>query len=159
MVESAGKLWLADAGSFGSTETDAGVEAFDTAAMTTKLVVTEQALGGWVSAVAVSASCGVAIVTQAIPDPQHPVPTPTWLVSFALDGSNLKTAVQPTAASNLRGLLWTTDGRLLLGDTRGPPFVVHTFTSDGTCALTAGPDLPMPLLPNGASMPALAFAD
>jgi hypothetical protein len=116
--------------------------------MTSKLVITEQTLTGWVAEVSANKTCGAAVIAQAIPDPQHPTPTPTWLVSFMLDGSNLQTAIQPTPAYDLRGLLWLPDGRLLVGDKRGPPFVVHTFTAaDTTCTLTETASISVPTMP------------
>jgi hypothetical protein len=156
MVESSGSLWLAEPGSFGGTETDAGIEVFDTTSMTSKLIVTSRTLGGWVAQVAPGVSCAAAIVAQALPDPQHPTPTPTWLVSFAFDSTmtvtNLKTVIQPTVGYDLQGLVWTPQNELLVGDWRGPPFLVHTFTATTSCDLMPGPDLTVPM------MPALALA-
>jgi len=149
MVELNGSLWLADAGNFASSEGNAGIEVLDTTTMTSTLLIAEPTLGGWVAEVAPSATCGAAIVSQAEP-PGPPTPTPTWLVAFAWSGttaSNITTVIQPTTGYDLHGLVWTTDGRLLVGDWRGgPPFPVHTFTVDSACTLTAGPDLTVPTL-------------
>lgn len=151
MVESNGKLWLAEPGNFSdAAEPSAGIEAFDTTTLTSALVVNETTLQASVSEVAVSDACGAAIVADATPNVNR-----TSLVSFKLDGSSVKTAMGPTDGFDLRGLAWTPQNTLLVGDKRPKTggYPVHVLTADpATCALTAGPDLTLP------DLPALAFA-
>jgi hypothetical protein len=147
MVEAAGMFWLADMGDIGTaSEPDAGIEVFDTQALTSKLVLTKTQLGASPVEVRIDGTCGVAILADASSV------NSTSLVSFTTDGSNLKTVISPTGNFDLRGLLWTPSHELLVGDKRAP-FVVHTFMADATCTLTRGTDLALP------SMPALAFAN
>lgn len=149
MTESGGSLWLADLGNItDATETDAGIEVLDTQALTSKLVLTKPQLGGSPIDVAVQGSCGAAVIA----DPT--LVSSTSLVSFGTDGSSPVTvAIPPTGGFDLRGLLWTPGGTLLVADRRGPPYLVHTFSVGAACALTPGRDLVVP------SMPALAFAN
>ncbi|HEY1958973.1 MAG TPA: hypothetical protein VGH28_25345 [Polyangiaceae bacterium] len=152
MSESPGKLWLADAGDpqlQNANEPDAGIEVVDTASLTSTLLIPETTLGASAIEVAVSATCGAAILADATPGVNH-----TSLVSFSLDGSNLATAIAPTPDFDLRGLAWLPDGRLLVGDRQSKTggFPVHVLTPSASCALTAGPDLTVP------DLPALAFA-
>jgi DNA-binding beta-propeller fold protein YncE len=146
MVEESGKFWLADSGNIADPpQPTQGVEVFDTQASTSKLLLSGTTLGGAVVEVSSNGACGAAIVAN------DTAANNTSLVSFSVDGSNLAMTLPPAAGYDLRGLLWTTDGRLLLGDKTG--YAVHTFTPNATCALMEGPDLPLP------SMPALAFAN
>ncbi len=146
MVEESGKLWLADSGNIASPpQATQGVEVFDTQTSTSKLLLSGTTLGGAVVEVASNGTCGAAIVAN------DTAANNTSLVSFSIDGSNLAMTLPPTAGYDLRGLLWTDDGRLLLGDSS--VYAVHTFTPNQACALVQGPDLPLP------SMPALAFAN
>jgi YVTN family beta-propeller protein len=146
MVEQSGKLWLADLGNIDDPpQTNAGIEVFDPSTNTSTLLLSAVKLGGAVVDVSVNGTCGAAILAN---DTQA---NNTWLVSFSIDGSNLATVLPPTAGYDLRGLLWTSDGRLLLGDSTA--LAAHTFTPGQNCVLTRGPDLGLP------SMPALAFAD
>lgn len=161
MTESAGRLWLAEPGNFSdASEADAGIEVVDTTAMTSTLLMSEATLGASVTELAVSAigaqapgqvtGCGAAIVADATPNVNR-----TSLVSFSLDGKTFATALGPTDGFDLRGLAWTSDGKLLVGDKRPGQsgFPVHVFTaSPPTCVLEPGPDLAVPFLP------ALAFA-
>ena len=81
MAEHDGALFLAEPGNFDAgDEPLAGIERFDTATSTTRLLVTEQDLGGSVAEVAVTDGCGVAIVAG----PQQDV-NPTSLVTFDPD--------------------------------------------------------------------------
>ena len=150
MVESAGKLWLAEPGNFDSvTEPDAGIEVVDTSSLTSTLLIAEPTLGASAIEVAVNGTCGAAILADATPNVNH-----TSLVSFSLDGSNLATAIAPTPGFDLRGLAWLPDGRLLVGDQQPKVggFPVHVLTASASCALTAGVDLTVP------DLPAFAFA-
>ncbi len=145
MVEADNKLWLASPGNFSSaTEPDAGIEVFDTVTRTSTLVLDEPTLGGSADEVAISGSCGAAIIADAS------TLNVTSLATFRTDGTNLKQALAPTPDFTLRGLLFTADGRLLLGDRYA--FVAHTFLVQADCTLIAGPDLPV------EAMPVLAFA-
>ena len=145
----ADKLWLAEPGNFAdATEANAGIEVVDTIALKSSLLISEQTLGASVAEIAVGDSCAAAIVADPTPDVNR-----TSLVSFALDGTNVRTALGPTTGFDLRGLLWT-NGKLLVGDKRpsSAGYPVHVFSADGTCALTAGADLTVP------DLPPLAFA-
>ena len=141
-------LWLADPGNFDdAAEPNAGVERFDTATSTTELVAREAELGGSIAEVAVSGSCGSAIVADAT------AVNATSLVTFdAVTGAPIAAAAQSPFQTNgffLQGLAWA-GGELLLGDRRraATGYPVHAFTaSEGGCALTAAPDgiiLPSP---------------
>jgi hypothetical protein len=146
MKETNGILWLADAGSpYVATETDAGVEMFDTASMTSSLLLSESDLGGSVAEVAVTSdgSCGAAILFAA------QAPNAMSLVSFSIDAQN-KTASKPTTllqadGFDLRGLFWTLRGTLLVGDDRpnGANYPVHVF-QNASCALTETSPLNVP---------------
>jgi hypothetical protein len=141
-----GVLWLADPGNFDdATETDAGVERFDTATSTTALVVHEADLGGSVAEIAPSPGCGVAIVADATPNVNA-----TSLALFDPgSGSVVATAaVSPLATDgfDLEGLAWS-GGALLVGDRRRAPdgYPVHAF--DGACSPLERSDtvfLPLP---------------
>jgi hypothetical protein len=141
-----GVLWLADPGNFDdATETDAGVERFDTATSTTALVVREADLGGSVAELAPSAGCGVAIVA----DPTPNVNATSLALFDPGTGSVLASAAaSPLATSgfDLEGLAWT-GGALLVGDRRRASngYPVHIF--DGACSPVERPDavfLPLP---------------
>jgi hypothetical protein len=140
-------LWLADPGNFDdAAEPDAGVERFDTATSTTELIAQEAQLGGSVAQVAVSGSCGSAIVADAT------TVNATSLVTFdAVTGVPIVPAAHspfPTTGFDLQGLMWVS-GELLLGDRRraATGYPVHAFAPSAACALVAGPDtifLPSP---------------
>jgi hypothetical protein len=157
-------LWLADPGNFEAVgEPLAGVERFDTATSTTALVALEANLGGSVDEVAVSGTCGVAIVA----DPT--TVNATRLATFnAVTGAAIATgAASPLATDgfDLSGLAWaqnpggsaesdggaapTAGGVLLVGDKRrlAAGYPVHIFDATSTCALTERPMsvfLPLP---------------
>jgi hypothetical protein len=68
MSESSGKLWLADAGDpelQNANEPDAGIEVVDTQSLTSTLLIPETTLGASAIEVAVSATCGAAILADA----------------------------------------------------------------------------------------------
>lgn len=149
MAEHDGALFLAEPGDFDSaTDVRAGIERFDTATSTTRLLASETDLGGSVAEVAVTNACGVAIVAGA----QHGV-NPTSLVTFdPVTGKVLTTAqapvLGPTPGYDLQGLAWRGD-TLFVGDRRpgATGYRVHAFDREpGTCALRAVParefDLP-----------------
>ena len=141
-----GILWLAEPGNFDdATESDAGVERFDTSNSTTALVAPETALGGSVAQVSVSAGCGAAIVADAT---LH-----VNAESLALFDPATGQVLAPASASplatggfDLEGLSWSS-GALLVGDRRrvSSGYPVHVF--DGACAPVQRADgvfLPLP---------------
>jgi hypothetical protein len=134
-------LWLADPGNFDdATESNAGVERFDASTSTTELIADEIQLGGSVAEVAVSGSCGSAIVADAT------TVNATSLVTFnaATGALILPAANSPfaTAGFDLQGLTWV-GGELLLGDRRraATGYPVHAFAASAACALAAQPDV------------------
>lgn len=149
IAELDGALFLAEPGNFDSaTEQQAGIERFDTATSTTRLLVREQELGGSVVEVAVTDGCGVAIVGG----PQKDV-NPTSLVTFDPATGKVLSAAQnavlgPTPGYDLQGLTWRGTS-LYVGDRRRGPagYPVHVFDREpGTCILheitTRAIDLP-----------------
>ena len=151
MAEQGGALFLAEPGNFDTAgEPLAGIERFDTATSTTRLLVTEQELGGSVAEVAVTDGCGAAIVGG----PQKDV-NPTSLVTFDPTSGKVLTSAQaavlgPTPSYDLQGLAWRGTS-LYVGDRRRGPngYPVHVFEREpGTCILHEVPsrafDLPLP---------------
>jgi hypothetical protein len=149
MSEEGGVLFMAEPGNFDSdTDLLAGVERFDTATSTTKLLVAEHDLGGSVAEIAVTDGCGAAIVAG----PQKNV-NPTSLVTFdPITGKVLTTraapVLGPTTGYDLQGLAWR-GSSLYVGDRRSAAagFRVHVFDRDpNTCTLhenmTTAFDLP-----------------
>ncbi|MDB4939000.1 MAG: hypothetical protein JWP87_5972 [Labilithrix sp.] len=138
MAESGGAFFLAEPGNFDSdADALAGIERFESATSTTRLLVAERDLGGSVSEVAVTDGCGAAIVAG----PKQDV-NPTSLVTFdPTTGKVLSTAqaavLGPTPGYDLQGLAWRGTS-LFVGDRRseGSGFRVHVFDRDpGTCIL------------------------
>lgn len=138
MSESGGALFLAEPGNFNALdEPAAGIERFDTATSTTRLLVTEHDLGGSVAEIAVTDGCGVAIVAG----PKQDV-NPTSLVSFdPVSGKVLSPAgaplLGPTPGYDLQALAWR-DNVLYVGDGRRAAggYPIHVFERDpGTCNL------------------------
>jgi len=156
MKEENGMLWIAAPGSFSdAAETNAGVEVFDTSAMTSSLVVTEATLGASVVEVAPSSdgTCAAAILADAT------TANSTSLVSFPVDptthaAGGVTTLIAPTGNFDLRGLFWTQNGTLLVADDRPTQsgFPIHVF-SNQSCTLTKAPDLAL------VGLPALAFSN
>jgi hypothetical protein len=115
-----------------------GIERFDTATMSTQLLVRESDLGASVMEVAVTEGCGAAIV--AGPSPKV---NPTALVTFDPNtGAVLTTftnpAFGPTPGFDLQALLWK-KGKLYVGDRRrasNGTYQVHEFSVNGACVLT-----------------------
>lgn len=149
MAEQDGALFLAEPRSFDAAgEPMAGIERFDTATSTTRLLVAEQDLGGSVVEVAVTDGCGVAIVGG----PQKNV-NPTSLVTFdPATGKVLRSAqapvLGPTPGYDLQGLAWRGTS-LYVGDRRPDAggYPIHVFEREpGTCNLHEVPartfDLP-----------------
>ena len=148
MAEHEGALFLAEPGNFNTADDPlAGIERFDTATSTTRLLVPEMGLGGSVAEIAVTDGCGVAIVAGTKPNEN-----PTSLVTFdPTTGRVLSTAAAPvlgpTPGYDLQGLAWR-NGSLYVGDRRsaGTGYQVHVFDREpGTCILhqaTRTVDLP-----------------
>ena len=139
-----GGMFLAMPGNFDdAAEPDAGVERFDTAASTTRLLVRETDLGASVSEVAVHGRCGAAILADAVATVNA-----TSLATFdAETGAVLAKDVigkSETFDLGLRGLAWVNDGRVLLvGDRKragDAGYPVHAFAPDDACNLHALPD-------------------
>jgi len=138
MAESGGALFLAEPRNFDSADEDAaGIERFDTATSTTKLLVTEHDLGGSVAEIAVSDGCGAAIVAGP-----EPTVNPTSVVTFDPTSGKVLTApgspvLGPTPGYDLQALAWRGD-LLYVGDRRpgATGYPIHVFQRDpGTCNL------------------------
>ena len=134
--EHAGAYFLAEPGNFDAIdETLSGIERFDTATSTTKLLVHEKDLGGSVAEVAVTEGCGAAIIAAT------GVANPTSLITFdPATGAALTSAAAPLLATDgfdLQGLTWSGD-TLYVGDRRatGARYPIHVYTREpGTCIL------------------------
>jgi hypothetical protein len=138
-----GALYMAEPGNFDAAKEDgAGIERFDVATSTSRLVVPEKDLEGSVAEVAVDGECGAAIVAG----PEKTV-NPTSVIAFhARDGKPSAAVLGPTAGYDLQGLAWR--GNLLyVGDRR--ELTVHVFERDGaSCALRdTGRTIPLPQRP------------
>jgi hypothetical protein len=138
MAEHGGALFLAEPGNFNADDEPlAGIERFDIATSTTRLLVPEKKLGGSVTTIAVTDGCGAAIIAGKQQDVN-----PMSLVTFdPVTGSVLSTAsapvLGPTAGYDLQGLAWR-NGLLYVGDRRstGSGYLVHVFEREaGTCIL------------------------
>lgn len=149
MAEHEGALFLAEPGNFDADqEAQAGIERFDTASSTTRLLVSEAALGGSVSEIAITSGCGAAIVAG----PRRDV-NPTSLVTFDPSSGQVFTTATtavlgPTPGYDLQALAWRGD-TLYVGDRRAiaSGYRVHAYQRDpGTCTLhevaARGIDLP-----------------
>jgi hypothetical protein len=141
-------LWLAEPGNFDSADEPlAGVERFDTTTSTTALLFTEAKLGGSVAEVAVSGSCGVAIVADATVN----VNATSLVVLDVATGTIVAAANRsPLATSgfDLQGLAWKGEA-LLVGDRlrASAGYPVHVFDVTSACAIAQRPDtlvLPLP---------------
>jgi hypothetical protein len=149
MVQDGSIIWLSEPGEsgeggFASTmDPLGGIERFDTSSSTTALVAHEADLGGSVVEVAVSGSCGAAIVADAT------LVNATSLVTFdASSGAPIAAAAQsplstdgPNGGFYLQGVAWL-DGGLFVGDRRraADGFPVHSFSASAACVLTLQPD-------------------
>lgn len=137
MSELDGALFMAEPGNFDAADEErAGIERFDTATSTSRLVVHERDLGGSVAEIAVTDGCGAAIVAG----PEVDV-NPTWLVTFdpvtgRLFSSKESPALGPTPGYDLQGLAWRGD-QLYVGDRRrgGGGFPVHVLARKEGCTL------------------------
>lgn len=143
MAESDGALFLAEPGNFDAAHEDgAGIERFDVATSTTRLVVPEKELDGSIAEVAVASGCGIAIVAG----PQ-PTVNPTSVIAFdPKEGRPSPPVLGPTPGYDLQGLAWK--GNLLyVGDRRAK--LVHVLQrEDVSCTLhDTGRTLPLPQKP------------
>jgi hypothetical protein len=134
MSEAGGALFMAEPGNFDAIgEPGAGIERFDIATSTTRLVVEEKDLPGSVAEVAVTDVCGAAIIAGP-----EPAVNRTSLVTFdPREGRPSPPVLGPTPGYDLQGLAWRGD-RLYVGDRRasGDGYVVHVLERDGeTCTL------------------------
>jgi hypothetical protein len=156
MVRVGSILWLSEpgesaGGGFASaTDPLGGIERFDTSTSTTVLVVHEADLGGSVTEVAVSGSCGAAIVADATSV------NATSLVTFdPVSGAPIASAAQSPFSTTgadggfyLQGTAWL-GTNLYVGDRRRAVsgYPVHGFGASAACGLTLQPDaifLPLP---------------
>ena len=136
-------LFLAMPGNFAdAAEGAAGVERFDLATSTTRLLVREADLGASVAEVTVRGRCGVAILADATPTVNR-----TSLATFdAQTGAVLaKNVIGPSESfdKGIRGLAWANGGRtLLVGDRarQDKGYPIHAFEPDDACRLRALPD-------------------
>ncbi|MEA2751850.1 MAG: hypothetical protein QOI41_5993 [Myxococcales bacterium] len=132
-----GALFLAEPGNFNAAdEPRAGIERFDTATSTTRLLVTEHDLGGSVAEIAVTDGCGVAIV--AGPQDVNPTSLMTFdPVSGKVLSSPQAPVLGPTPGYDLQALAWRGNS-LYVGDRRAGAsgYPIHVFERDpGTCNL------------------------
>lgn len=152
LLSASGALFLAEPGNFDAPDEPlAGIERFDTATSTSRLLVPEHELGGSVAEVAVTEGCGVAIVAG----PQKTV-NPTSLVAFDPESGKVLSPLGapllgPTPGYDLQALAWR-GNFLYVGDGRRGPggYPVHVFERDaGTCNLheVAGRQLTLPQRP------------
>ncbi|MEI7893267.1 MAG: hypothetical protein WCI05_09250 [Myxococcales bacterium] len=130
--EFGGVFFLATPGNFDvSEESHAGIERMDPVALTSRVIASEQALGGSVAEVAVTDHCGAAIVADATPNVNA-----TSLVTFDPDTGEVFVPASrsqlSTSGYDLRALEWR-DGVLLVGNWRESR--VHVFDRVGTCGL------------------------
>jgi hypothetical protein len=156
MTQAGSILWLsepgesAEAGFASTTDPLGGIERFDTSTSSTALVAHEADLGGSVLEVAVSGSCGVAIVADAT------LVNATSLVTFdPASGAPIAAAAHspfsttgPDGGFYLQGTAWL-DGGLFVGDRRRATdgYAIHGFHATTACDLTLQPDaifLPLP---------------
>jgi hypothetical protein len=136
LVAEGGVLFLAEPGDFASVSDElAGVERFDPATSTSRLLARERDLGGSVAEVAISGGCGAAIVADAT------ARNATSLVTFdVVTGAPFTRAAAavlgPTDGFDLQGLAWKGDV-LMVGDRRRVErgYAVHAFDRTGTCDL------------------------
>ena len=145
-AEHGGALWLAEPGDFYVLgEPSAGIERFDFASSTSRIIVHENDLGGSVSEVAVADGCGAAIVADATGV------NATSLVLFdPVSGHVIASASHPVLATpgfSLEGLAWIVDAHglnvLVVGD-RGTRdangYELHVFDREiGGCSLRLRP--------------------
>lgn len=131
-------LFLAEAGNFDAADdARAGIERFDTATSTTRLLVRESDLGASVTEVAITEGCGAAIVAG----PREGA-NPTAVVTFDPETGEIFTRFTaplfgPTDGFDLQGLAWRGD-TLYVGDRRRAAngYPVHVFTRTSGCTLT-----------------------
>jgi hypothetical protein len=149
MAQSGTFLYLAEPNNTDIADEEfGGIERFDTATSTTRMLVHEHDLGASVMEVAVTDGCGAAIVAGPVPKVN-----PTALVTFDPESgavlTNFSAPVLATPGFDLQGLVWR-DGKLYLGDRRrgsNGQYQVHEFARTNGCILQAtgkSIDLPQP---------------
>ena len=151
MGELDGALFLAEPGNFDAADDElAGIERFDTATSTTRLLVRERDLGASVAEVAVTRGCGVAIVAG----PASGV-NPTSVVTFDPTTGQVFASLSaplfgPTAGYDLQGLAWR-GSTLYVGDRRRAEdgtWLVHVFERTTGCSLSpSARTIPLPQRP------------
>ncbi|MBX3206950.1 MAG: hypothetical protein KF764_18030 [Labilithrix sp.] len=151
MSELKGALFLAEPGNFDAADDElAGIERFDTATSTSRLLVLERDLGGSVAEIAVTDGCGAAIVAGP-----EPTVNPTAVVTFDPETGEVFSTftapvLGPTPGYDLQGLAWRGDS-LYVGDRRrgSSGFAVHVLARMGRrCSLTStGRSLDLPQRP------------
>jgi hypothetical protein len=139
MNAAGGFLYLATPGNFDAAdEVDAGVERFDPATFTSKLLATERDLGGSVAEVAISEKCGAAIVA----DPTTNVNRTSVVIFDPQSGQAIaKNVFGPTEGFDLSSLAWR-GNLLLIADRRraADGYPIHVLEATDACALTPRPD-------------------
>jgi hypothetical protein len=150
MSELGGALYMAEPGNFDTADDElAGVERFDTATSTSRLLVRERDLGGSVAEIAVTDGCAAAIVA----DPQKDI-NPTSVVTFdptsgQVLASRANPVLGPTPGYDLQGLAWR--GKLLyVGDRRrgANGYAVHVLErKDGCTLVDTGRTIDLPQRP------------
>jgi hypothetical protein len=155
-----GVLWLAAPGNFDqATETDAGIERFDTKSETTALAMTERQLGGSALEVAVDATASCAAVIVADPTTKNR----TRAIVVTLATRAVSELIGWTDGFDLRALSFGSTGsskKLVVGDrrltesrptdktpgVRGYPLHVFRPLQNG-CTFVAEPDVLLPTPP------------
>ncbi len=139
MIAANGFLYLAAPGNFDAAdEANAGVERFDPATFTSKLLVGESDLGGSVAQLAISENCGAAIVA----DPTTNVNRTSVVVFDPASGHVIaKNVFGPTEGFDLSSIAWK-GNLLLIGDRRraAEGFPIHVLEATDACLLTPRPD-------------------
>lgn len=140
MVEAAGGLYLAAPGNFDRIdEADAGIVRYEPETGSSRLVVSEAALGGSVVQIAIDGACGAAIVA----DPTRDVNRTAVVLFDASTGVAAHTYAAPlygpTSGYDLQGLTFT-ESTLFVGDRRRGEggYPVHRFPRLSGCRV--GPE-------------------
>lgn len=143
LTVSEGALWLAEPGNFDSAmDKDAGLERFDPASLTSKLVVPETSLGASAVEVAVSGNCAVAILADSSAKNR------TTAVAIDIAKRQVSAGLLATADFFLRGLVLTQDS-LVVGDRTKTDlgYALHVFKRLGSCTFQKDHDLWLPAPP------------
>ncbi len=145
----AGVFYVAESGSFASaSQPNAGIEVVDVASLTSRMLVSKDALGATPAEIAVTTGCGIVIVAGDAEE------NPTSLLSFdPATGTQLQALANPILPTSsgyfLQALLWLGSDVLLVGDgdvSMAPASKLHVFDRTGVCTLTERPaTMPLPL--------------